>query len=159
MGRRDHTLRRLVLDESKYESTLAKLDHLDTAHTQELKAIVRDIGWPTNSKVGQKAAHAAWLLIQHADKDIAFQKECLALMKQQRPEEVERQHIAYLTDRIKLSEGKPQLYGTQFVRSPCNQSHWVPYTIQNPDNVERRRKNMGLNSLEENQAELNSSFN
>ena len=157
MGRRDHALRRLLLDKSKHESTLSKLDDLDTTNTQELKAIVRHIGWPTNTKVGQKAAHAAWLLIQHADQDIVFQKQCLALMKQENPDEVDRQHIAYLTDRIKLNEGKPQLYGTQFVRSPSNRSHWVPYTIHNPALVEKRRKHMGLNSLKESQIEINTS--
>ncbi|MEX0910056.1 MAG: DUF6624 domain-containing protein, partial [Candidatus Paceibacterota bacterium] len=88
---------------------------VDEENTKELKGILKEIGWPTISKVGAGASKAAWLLAQHADHDLDFQKECLGfIVEAVEKDEVERKQIGYLTDRILLKEGKKQLYGTQF---------------------------------------------
>ena len=63
-------------------------DNLDKIHTDRLKQIVSEIGWPTTSKVGQQGASNAWLLIQHADHDVDFQARCLQLMKDAQQSEV-----------------------------------------------------------------------
>jgi hypothetical protein len=46
---------------------------IDLANTQRMKEIVEQMGWPTRSKVGGHASEMAWLLVQHADHDRAFQ--------------------------------------------------------------------------------------
>ena len=46
---------------------------IDVANTQRMKEIVEQMGWPTRSKVGGHASEMAWLLVQHADHDRAFQ--------------------------------------------------------------------------------------
>ena len=38
------------------------------------KLIVAQVGWPTKTLVGQRGARAAWLLVRHADLDVAFQR-------------------------------------------------------------------------------------
>ena len=50
---------------------------IDVEHTQRMKEMVEQIGWPTRSKVGGHASEMAWLLVQHADHDRAFQQRCL----------------------------------------------------------------------------------
>jgi hypothetical protein len=55
-------------------------------------------------------------------------------------------HVAYLTDRVLVAEGHPQIYGTQF--KPEN-GHMVPFPIQDEEHVDERRKEVGLSSLEE----------
>src|SRR3954469_25216000 len=53
---------------------------VDSANSAELKRIVLAMGWPTPEKVGEEAAEGAWLIVQHADHDISFQKYCLQVM-------------------------------------------------------------------------------
>ena len=119
---------------------------VDQHHTSRMKELVIEIGWPTISKVGPEAAHAAWLLVQHADHDVDFQKKCLTLMKSELETEVERRCIAYLEDRVRVNLGQPQLYGTQFDEVDNN---FVPWTIENPEQVDERRLQMGLGTLQE----------
>src|SRR5260370_27596485 len=68
----------------------------------------------TRSTVGKYASESAWLLVQHADHDLAFQKMCLDLMKAQAAGEVSPANMACLEDRGRVGEGRPQFYGTQF---------------------------------------------
>lgn len=121
-----------------------KVVRIDQDNTQWLKNIVDRHGWPGQSLAGQQGAAAAWLLVQHADRDPSFQRRCLDLMTAMSPGEVEPQHIAYLTDRVLLAEGAPQLYGTQLqqahgVYQPCYQA--------DPQGVDQRRAAMGLPPL------------
>ncbi len=120
---------------------------IDVENTQRMKEIVEQIGWPTRSKVGRHASESAWLLVQHADHDRAFQKMCLDLMKAQSAGEVSPANIAYLEDRVRVGEGRPQLYGTQFYADEAG--HVGPKPIEDPDNVDERRKAVGLQPLSE----------
>lgn len=119
---------------------------LDRQHTAKLKQIILQHGWPSISLVGVEAAHAAWLLVQHADHDLAFQEECLRLMKALPAVEVSLPNIAYLTDRILTSRGKPQLYGTQFQGTG---RELKPQPIKNKSNLDMRRSKMGLGTFDE----------
>jgi hypothetical protein len=93
---------------------------------------------------GMDGAHAAWLLVQHADADLAFQKRNLELMKAAPKSEVEAMDIAYLTDRVLVAEKKKQVYGTQLVRQG---DKYLPKPIQDADNVDKRRADVGLPPL------------
>jgi hypothetical protein len=106
-----------------------------------LKQIVAEYGWPTISLVGEDGANAAWLIAQHADFDVPFQRQCLARVEEayQRGE-VSGMQLAYLTDRVLIAERKPQLYGTQ--GAPV-------YSDEEKAQVEARRKKLGLPSMAE----------
>ena len=121
----------------------AKLSKMDKANRTRLKAIVQEFGWPGKSLVGADGANAAWLLIQHADADREFQKDCLRLMEAAPAGEVEGKHIAYLTDRVLVGAGKPQKYGTQLG------ADFKPLPIADEGNVDDRRAKLGLPSLAE----------
>lgn len=118
---------------------------LDSIHTQRMKEIVKQMGWPTISKVGETVSDMAWLLVQHADHDIEFQKQCLELMKQT-SNDVSKVNIAYLEDRVKVNSGRPQIYGTQFYE---HDGIYEPRPIEELDKVDKRRKEVGLESLKE----------
>jgi hypothetical protein len=65
--------------------------------------------------VGKKAAGRAWLLVQHADHDPAFQLTALRLMEPLVVKgEVSKPDYAYLYDRIMLKLNGKQRFGTQF---------------------------------------------
>ena len=56
--------------------------------------------------------------------------------------------LAYLTDRVLMCEGKEQIYGTQYLPTEGGKS--MVYKIADPENVDVRRRAVGLCSLEEN---------
>jgi hypothetical protein len=124
-----------------------KMEAVDRRNTARLKEVVDKGGWPGKSRVGQDGAHAAWLLVQHADKDRAFQKRCLALLeKAVKAGEASGQDLAYLSDRVLVGEGKKQVYGTQFKGAGARIE---PYPIEDETNVDRRRKEVGLPTMAE----------
>jgi hypothetical protein len=90
--------------------------HADDENTEFLKKLVSEKGWPTISRVGQQAAGKAWLLVQHADHDPAFQLRALRLMEPLvATGEVSKGNYAYLYDRIMLKLSGKQRFGTQFM--------------------------------------------
>ena len=119
---------------------------VDEKHAQRMKEIILEIGWPTVSKVGKDGAHNAWLLIQHADHDVNFQAQCLQSMKDMLIDEVAKTDIAYLEDRVRINQGRGQLYGTQFRQE--NGTH-IPEPIEDEANVDARRNEMGMGTLAE----------
>lgn len=137
-------------DDSVWDETM------DPRNTARMKEIVEQIGWPTVSKVGKKASGDAWLLVQHADKDIEFQKYCLGLMKQELAGEVDLGDIAYLEDRVRINSGQPQLYGTQFRWTKDNKPL---QDIEDKENVDQRRAEMGLDTLAENLERMYDKYN
>lgn len=126
---------------------LKRLSEADDANRAWLKKVVEAGGWPGASRVGPDGAHAAWLLVQHADADRPFQKTCLDLL---RPAvaagEADGQDLAYLTDRVLVGEGKPQVYGTQL---KTVDGKLVPSEIGDAAGVDERRKAVGLGPLAE----------
>lgn len=121
-------------------------DVLDAKNTERMKEIVDAMGWPTISKVGPEISNQAWLLVQHADHDLAFQKHCLELMKNAPEGEVSKRNMAFLEDRIRVNERKRQLYGTQFHGEG---ESYGPRPIEDPENVDKRRAEMGMETQEE----------
>ena len=121
---------------------------VDRSSTARMKEAVAKHGWPGKSIVGVDGANAAWLLVQHADADLAFQKECLGKMEPLvKTGEVTGKDYAYLFDRVAVAEGRAQRYGTQL-----SGDDFAP--IEDPANVDARRKSVGLPTLAEYKAFL-----
>ncbi len=119
-------------------------EHMDRSHAQQLEPIIAGIGWLTVSKVGESASRAAALLVRHFDHNVTLQKMCLDLMKSCPRGEVDLNDVAHLEDRIRVNLGRPQIYGTQFHEIDGKD---VPRPIWNPEQVDKRRKAMGLPTL------------
>jgi len=124
------------------EKLVAQMMKVDTANAARMRDIVRTYGWPGRSLVGEDGATAAFLLVQHADRDPAFQKRTLPLLhKAYEDGEASGEHLALLTDRVLVAEGKPQLYGSQ--------AEIVGRTIsvkrvEDEENLDKRRAELGL---------------
>ncbi len=120
------------------------VDHRNTAR---MKEIVEKHGWPTRGMVADDGARCAWLLVQHGDHAVAFQRKCLELMRShKKTEQVFLVELAYLTDRVLVNESKPQIYGTQFHVTGGKQQ---PRPIREPEDVDKRRKSMGMSTMKE----------
>ena len=112
---RAELLRRTVLDqEARWAHDSAAMERADSDNLPWIRQVIAEHGWPGRSDVGDDGAQAAWLLVQHADADPAFQRDCLGLLTSAVGQgEARRSHLALLTDRVLVAEGQPQEYGTQ----------------------------------------------
>lgn len=122
---------------------LEKLQAVDRENTTWMKQVVTRHGWPTWAMVGVDGAKAAWLLVQHADHDVPFQKLCLPKMTAAvKQKQASGNDLAYLVDRVAVAEHRKQTYGTQFING-------VPHPIEDEAHVDERRKAMGLGTMAE----------
>jgi hypothetical protein len=146
----DQTARKaLIAGGFKDKDKLASMNAIDRKNTARMKEIVAARGWPGKALVGKDGASAAWLLVQHADLDVAFQKLCLAKMEPLvKSRDIEAQQYAYLVDRVAVAEKRKQTYGTQF------NDKRQPQPIEDEEHVDERRKAVGLGTMEEYRAQM-----
>ena len=122
---------------------------LTARHGDRLAAIMDEFGWPTADAVGEDAARAAWLIAQHADRQLDVQRRALRLMKQAvaagtaRPRE-----LAFLRDRTLVNEGRKQVYGTQ-IAGVGEDGSPVPWPCEEPDRVDELRAEVGIEPFAE----------
>lgn len=149
----DLQLRDALIEEGKlFDGYNKEMESLHNSNADALNSIIDDIGYPTIDKVGKDANEAAWLVIQHSISRPIFMRKCLQLLEDAVSHgNANNIQYAYLSDRISVLEDKPQLYGTQFDWDESGELNPKPY--DDVDKVNRRRKELGLNKLEE-QTEL-----
>jgi hypothetical protein len=120
--------------------------HLENAAL--LERAIEEMGWPGRAKVGDDAAGAAFMILQHAISKPALQRRGLELILQAIPEgQANALDAAYLSDRIAVFEGRAQTFGTQF--------DWdadgllSPSSIRDVAEVDERRASVGLPPMTE----------
>lgn len=112
---------------------------MDLRHTARVSEIISEHGWPLRSTDSAEIATAVWLLVQHADHDLLFQRPCLDLMTAAvDADEADRKLWAMLTDRVLLKEIGRQRYGTHWTQDP-ETGDYVPSPLSDPEAVERLR--------------------
>lgn len=116
---------------------------VDGLNTRTIKAWLANIDWFTISAYGRGADDDAWLLVQHADRDVAFQRDVLArLTKLVDQNETDRSNYAYLYDRVAVNDDKLQRYATQ---GRCTgPGQWAPKPYEDPAHVDERRAWAGI---------------
>lgn len=110
---------------------------------ERIPELLSQYGWPTTSEVTEYAAAGAALIINHASHELRA-KYFPMLEKAFKNGEAQPLRYAKMRDRLLVEEGKEQLYGTQ-VR--FDQMVRVPYPIKEPENVDKRRAEIGLGPL------------
>ncbi len=89
-------------------------DSVDLVNRTRLKQIVAEHGWPDPQRVGPDGVQAAFLIVQHAGRDPEFQQRMLPhIQKAFAAGILSGRDVALLTDRVLVSHGLPQRYGTQ----------------------------------------------
>lgn len=118
------------------------LARIDAENTAWIKTVLAEHGWPGTTLVGEQGADEAWLLVQHADHDPDFQHQALQQLKAAvEAGDAHPRHLAYLTDRVLASAGKPQLYGTQYTEED---NRLRPQPVHDPEHLDESRAAMGL---------------
>jgi hypothetical protein len=118
----------------------APVEAADDENLKSLLAMLPAEGWFLKSRYGEKAAGAAFNIVQHSDlkqwKRFVPVLEPLVVTG-----EVDGQSFGLMYDRLALNEGRPQRYGSQMT---CKDGKWVPDRLEDPARVEEWRAAMGF---------------
>jgi hypothetical protein len=141
LAENDLMVREKLLTENKLSDGYhPEMEKVHKENAKRLKEIMEEIGFPTISKVGEKASDSAWLIIQHSIAEPEFMKSSYKLMLEYLAD-VSLKNLAFLFDRIQFFQGKPQKFGTQF------NSDGTIYPVINKHEINIWRSNHNLPEL------------
>lgn len=154
MASEDREVRQtLVVDGALWDGGYhPRMEDVHRRNGARLSAIIARHGWPGRSQVGDDGAEAAWIILQHAIGNPSLQRRGLEILKEAAAKgEVPACQVAALEDRVRVLEGRSQLYGTQLDWD--DNGELSPLPIEDPSKVDLRRRSVGLGPLEEHVAE------
>jgi len=147
VGRRAETPIDLgVLPEAEQQAANAaiwsQLRALDARLMAGLLTMVPPEGWFLKSVYGDRAAQAAFLIVQHSDLE-NWRRFVPVLEPLAAAGEVDGQSYGMMYDRLADNEGRPQRYGPQMT---CKAGKWVidRENLEDPENADARRREMGF---------------
>jgi hypothetical protein len=125
----------------------AEIERHDIANQKALRALIPADGWFKVSVDGERSTLTAFLIVQHATNDPQLMRDTLPRLKTAVDAgEASAQWYALLFDRVAVDfDRKPQRYGTQL---NCVQGKWQLDKIDDPANLDVRRKALGLSESE-----------
>jgi hypothetical protein len=145
----DQRHRRLLskaVDEQERAALWGDQTSIDKANQARIDEIVKTHGWPGKKEFGQKAATAAFLVIQHSTPEM-MKRYLPVLQNAMENGDADKQSFAMLDDRVRTHEGRPQRYGSQIRGN--RDTKMTFWQIEDEENVDKRRAEMGLEPLAE----------
>jgi hypothetical protein len=139
----------LAADGSLYEGYHPLMEQVHRQNAARLREMIQDYGWPGIAIAGTDGEEAAWRIAQHSIGEPEFMRNALQLLQSAAEKgEAPPWQVAMMEDRIRLFEGRSQLYGTSFDWD--EEGLMSPYpAIENPETVDDRRAQMELPPLQE----------
>ncbi|MYW05435.1 hypothetical protein GT354_45615 [Streptomyces sp. SID3343] len=120
---------------------------MEAGNTRWLKETINAHGWPGFDRVDAEGSDHVCLLVTDADSDPEFRRSCLRLLEEAvTAGQASARWLAHLTDRVRVHDGRPQLYATQYAVFD-GISGAGP--VEDPDGLDRRRAEMGLDPVAE----------
>lgn len=144
--------------ESKELQALFKdMDFADSINLIQVESILKKYGWLGYDKIGSPANTTLFMVIQHSD--LSIQEKYLPLIKEAvKNGDANAKHLALLEDRIAVFRGKMQNYGSQIFWSKTTNGYFI-LPLADPDNVDKRRAEVGLQPLSEDVSKWNIKWN
>ncbi|WP_373520277.1 DUF6624 domain-containing protein [Aquiflexum sp.] len=140
-------------------SLYEEMNRIDSSNQVWVINKLQKYGWPEKSKIGDNAARAVFLVIQHAElSDIeTYYPQLQALADR---DEALPVHAAMMLDRMLMYQGKKQVYGTQSSGQLRDDGSWVIWPVENPETINERRKGVGFtDTVEETAASMDAIYN
>lgn len=133
-------------DSTEVKEAWAKQSAIDSQNIRRLEEIIALHGWPGRTLFGDKAASAAFLILQHSE--LSYQKKYLPIARAAAAKgEMRGDSLALLEDRIRIREGQKQIYGSQVTRNSGDE--WEPLPLEDEGKVDALRSSVGLGPLSE----------
>lgn len=134
-------------DSEEVRAHWRRIGQKDSINLIKVKKILDEHGWLSADLIGRQGNSALFLVIQHAD--IETQEKYLPMLREAvKQENAAPQDLALLEDRVALRQGKKQIYGSQIGRDPETGKYYVSPLVD-PDNVNKRRAEVGLEPLQD----------
>lgn len=131
----------------EYKLHWVKIKEADSVNLIKVEAILAKHGWLGADSIGKEGNRTLFLVIQHAS--IETQEKYLPMMQAAaRRGDANLSSVALLEDRINLSRGRKQVYGSQIAKHPETGLFYV-LPLEDPDHVDKRRAEVGLGPLSE----------
>ena len=120
----------------------------DSINLIKVSKILDTQGWPSKNKIGVRGTSTLFLVIQHSN--LKTQLKYLPLITRAvESDNLPKRQYAMFYDRLVLGQGKRQVYGTQLAIGKESKDPYV-LPLDDAKNVDKRRAEMGLNSMQEN---------
>ncbi len=141
----DETRERLARDGSLFDGYNAEMESVHRRNAARLREVLARVGWPGRALVGDDGASAAWRIVQHAIGEPTLLRGCLPLLQEAAARgEADPAEVAMLEDRIRVYEGRPQRYGTQYDWNDDGSAMVPMVGIEAPESLAERRAAVGL---------------
>jgi len=114
---------------------------------KQMQELIETHGWPKYSTVGELAADAPLLVINHHEEDAVRERYIAQIRQNCLEKEGSCMEYAKIQDRILVAFNEPQWYGMQFRYAPDRTLE--PFPLKDPKYVDQRRKEIGLESLKD----------
>lgn len=149
MAAADAALREeLACEGSLFDGYHPRMERLHLQNAARLEAILDAHGWPGRSRVGEQAACAAWVILQHAISNPSLMRRGLEILRAAAESgDASLLEVAMLEDRVRTYEGRQQRYGTHYDWDESGELSPLP--IEDEARVDERRAVIGLPSLAE----------
>ena len=137
------TLTAVGLDSPAAGPLYTQMHVIDSVNQVYVRRLLATTGWPARSQVGDSAAGAVFLVVQHSSR--AWMTQYLpALRTLVRHGEAWATDAAMMEDRLRMLSGKKQRYGTQTANWVRKDGTRVVWPIQRPARVNRYRQQLGF---------------
>lgn len=121
--------------------------NIDRENLITVVSLIEKCGMPTLKEVNQEQMSAIWFVFQHADN--YHRKKYLPQLKASVTNgDLRKSQMALMEDRILKMDGKAQIYGSQMT-DDRETGGWKIYDLENPETVDKRRAEVGLQPLSE----------
>lgn len=147
MAEKHRELLQQAVAEDLRKSDQEKLRKLNEKQTARLCEILKTAGWPTTALVDQDGVLAAFHILKNSG-TYELQRDLLpVIVAAVKKDPRQKPEFAGLFDRLRVSAGMKQIFGTQAVSMG---GFLVLYPLEDEKKVDAYRKDFGLRSMQEN---------
>lgn len=134
-----------------------KINKNDSITLTKVLNVLDNRGWLGSDVIGVLGNRTLFLAIQHSD--LKTQEKYLPIMREAvQKGNASPSNFAYLVDRVAIGQGKKQLYGSQLARDQLTGKYYI-LPLEDPDNVDMRRTEVGLGKLQDYVSRLGITWN
>jgi VWFA-related protein len=145
--RQRELLQEVVAKDQEKKSDRDKLHKLYEQSAEKLCDILKTSGWPTSATVGTPGIAAAFYILKNGGTH-EMQRDLLpVIVAAIKKDPAQKPEFAGLFDRLRVSAGMKQLFGTQVVSLG---GFLVLYPVEDQKHLDDRRAEFGLPKMEEN---------
>ena len=148
-------LHEVVARDQTKKSDQEKLHKLYETSTAKLCELIKTNGWPTTAMVDREGVAATYYILKNGG-TYEMQRDLLpVILAAIKKDPLQKPEFAGLFDRLRVSAGMKQIFGTQAVSMS---GFLVLYPIEDEKHVDDRRAEFGLSPMEDNVRSLERSY-